>query len=177
MNFLDFYINKEPDDKGRYFIDILHYDNNELKNTHDYIQRVFPLLEASECVANAPVITKEEVELIKKDKLALVNISKMYKHMLHFWKIDDMWKKDAKDYLNPENKIGCFEKMITIYTLKPHWISSNNHNYRRISRVIKSLTLFGLEKEVKDLKERLNILCEMYPKQIGNSKDYWGLEE
>ncbi|TMJ38226.1 MAG: hypothetical protein E6G87_06875, partial [Alphaproteobacteria bacterium] len=53
------------DHRGRFLADVLAFDNAILERSHDYIQWLFPLPEASRFSAGAPVLSHEEIALIR----------------------------------------------------------------------------------------------------------------
>lgn len=100
-----------PDSKGRYLQDILNFSDYEIENTHDFIQWVFPLEEASRSNFTAPVLEKFEIEEIRLSNIAKINIIYASQWYLSFLKRQN------------------------------HWIRDYDHNHLRITRVIKSLRL------------------------------------
>ena len=100
-----------PDSKGRYLQDILNFSDYEIENTHDFIQWVFPLEEASRSNFTAPVLEKFEIEEIRSSNVAKINIINASQWYLSFLKRQN------------------------------HWIRDYDHNHLRITRVIKSLRL------------------------------------
>jgi hypothetical protein len=100
-----------PDSKGRYLQDILNFSDYEIENTHDFIQWVFPLAEASRSNFTAPVLEKFEIEEIRSSNVAKINIINASQWYLSFLKRQN------------------------------HWIRDYDHNHLRITRVIKSLRL------------------------------------
>jgi len=143
LNYLSFFEGQSQDDKGWYIADIFAYSDFLLENKHDYIQRIFPTKEESQ-YSDAPVITDEEIEDIRKSRLAQVNIRALYVKMLQFWKLD------GGQYREWDKR-----------KIKRHWNRPGNHNHLRITRVLKSLKLLGLEEEYKDFSMRLAYILEL----------------
>lgn len=92
--------------------DILKFDNNQIENVHDYIQLLFPLKEKSQFHPNMPVLTDSEILEIKSDKIALQNFQRSVEMMMRF------------------------------YENTTHWMTENNHNLLRITRILKSTYIF-----------------------------------
>lgn len=155
MNFLNYYLGKEADDKGRKITDILKWSDIRLEYTHNYIQRVFPSLDASGADPSAPIISIKEADQIRKvfcgDINSIVYFKQMYEKILAFWKLDKPFMK------------------------KPHWIKHRNHNFLRITRVLNCLDVFGLDQEAQALRVKLQKLCNEYPCIIRETQDYWKL--
>lgn len=102
---------ERSDDRGRMIMDIWNYSNEDLENTHDYIQWLFPLFERSAYSPNAPILTIKSAEQIIADKI-------------------------CKNSLN-----HSLFAMRSFYEENSHWVESNNHNLLRITRVLKSSAL------------------------------------
>ena len=118
MNILSFLKNVEPDFKGRYLNDIWNFSNYEIENIHDFIQLVFPLNKPSESVFHGHFLkSKQDVDIIKNDKVAQLNLIKSSKWFLNFLELNNNW----------QNKY--------------------DHNQLRISRIIQSLRLLVSNEE------------------------------
>lgn len=137
------------DDFGRTYNDILNYSERELEQKHNYIQRIFPtntLSMYSPCI----ILSEEEAKQMTNDKIK-------------------------------KNMIKAYEKMMCFYGFNPRnddkikkWVYTGSHNYKRITRIIISLSIFGLQKETEELMNYLSELYSNYPKQIGNKTfSYW----
>jgi hypothetical protein len=110
-NLVSFLNGSGPDNSGRYIDQVIEMEDVELEDIHDYIQWLFPLTEPSNAVPNSPILTQEEISLIKEDDSIKDNLFK------------------AK------------ERMEQFYANNNHWIDEYDHNHLRISRIIKSLNL------------------------------------
>ena len=112
MNFEAFLTNKEPDFKGRFLHDILCFSDEDIENTHDFIQLLFPLdVQSNNAFHGYYLDTEKSVRDIRSNDLAQKNIIKSSKWFLDFLERDDSWLR---------------------------W---HDHNYLRITRIIKSLRL------------------------------------
>ncbi|MBR3517875.1 MAG: hypothetical protein IKN07_00400 [Lachnospiraceae bacterium] len=153
MNYTAFFEGKEPDDLGRYLSKILRFGRIRMELTHNYIQRLFPLAEESR-FSKCDLITKEYITAFQKSILAQDGMRSAYQKMLWFWKLD------GEQYKN------------SIYR---HWNTYNNHNHWRMSRVLKSLQLLGMEEEYKDFSMRIRWIID-HPKQYrvtGDTVKIW----
>ena len=148
MNYVAFFEGREPDDKKRMITEFPRYSTWHLELSHDYIQRIFPLQEKSR-FSNAPLITDAEVEEVKASKVAQENIRAVYRKMLWFWKIND----------ESLHKWG-FSAPVRL------WNKPNNHNCLRMTRVLKSLNLLGMENEYQDFSERLSYIISLRGKGV-----------
>lgn len=144
MDYVTFFEGRTTDDKGRTITDILQYNTVRLECLHDYIQRIFPLQEASK-FSDAQQITDSEIDAIAKSKAARTNIQALYQKMLQFWKIDD-------------ERIARWGKLTPMRL----WNMPNNHNHLRMTRVLKSLKLLRMEQEYMDFSNRISCLLSMH---------------
>ena len=102
------------DHRGRFLADVLAFDDAILERSHDYIQWLFPLPEASRFSAGAPVLSHEEIALIRASGVARANL------------------------------LAARDRMLAFYRENDHWLVPFDHNHLRITRILKCLTLCGL---------------------------------
>jgi len=110
------------DGVGRSINQILDLDDAHWERTHDFIQWLFPLTEASRSVRNAPVLTHDEIKQIRESETAQANLQQS---VLRY-----------KEFLAGTTK----------------WRSGYDHNHLRISRVIKSLRLLVSDEAANGFK-------------------------
>ena len=102
------------DHRGRSLEDVLGFDDSRLERSHDYIQWLFPLPEASRFNLDAPVLTPEAVGELRASSAAKDNLRRARDRMLVFYRNND------------------------------HWLTEFDHNHLRITRIIRCLALiFG----------------------------------
>tara|TARA_B110000977_G_scaffold152688_1_gene193935 strand:+ start:14 stop:463 length:450 start_codon:yes stop_codon:yes gene_type:complete len=111
MGLVAFLNGEGTDYKGRCLLDIWNFDDNEIEQTHDYIQFMFPLAEKSGSYFNAPILSLEDIKAIRLSEVAQANLKKSAEWYLGFLRRHD------------------------------HWIKAYDHNHLRITRTIKSLRL------------------------------------
>src|SRR5215471_11288802 len=99
------------DHRGRSFEDVLGFDDSQLERSHDYIQWLFPLPEASRFNADAPVLTPEALAELAASPAAKDNLMRARDRMLAFYRTND------------------------------HWLTPFDHNHLRITRIIRCLAL------------------------------------
>ena len=145
MNIENFLTNSESDFKNRLLQDIWNFSDQEIEHTHDFIQILFPLDEESGAVSYGIYLDSSEAILsIKANKLATENIVKSSKWFLSF------------------------------LARNSHWKRKHDHNYLRITRIIKSLRLLVSDQEAnkfyesfmqlvdENLKSKINITTLTY---------------
>ena len=133
MNFENFLTNIEPDFKNRFLNDIWNFTDEDIEHTHDFIQLLFPLNEQSESVFHGYYLnTKSSIINIKSNDLAKSNIVRSSKWFLSFLERNT------------------------------HWRRRHDHNYLRITRIIKSLRLLVSDEEA-------NKFYKLFMQQIDES--------
>lgn len=133
---LPFYQGQSPDSKGRMIEEIWSWDYQRLEYTHDYIQWLFPLEEPSQFNWRAPVVDDNVVHVFWTNEQLRMRLLHSFKVMLQFYglqcnEINGRALNITKSDEYPQRK--------------SNWIEPNNHNYLRITRILTSLRLLGLE--------------------------------
>lgn len=161
MTLVSFHRDGGTDHAGRTLDDILKFDDAALEAVHDYIQWMFPLPEKSAFQPHVPTLTPEDIETFRQTGMMQTNLRKSYRRMLDFYGFRQIargleWK-------------GTFPRRAE------NWLTPGNHNFLRITRILRCLTLCGLEKEAKQFFDALDRTHKhpQYKAAIGNSFDYW----
>ncbi len=132
------------------YSDVLNKPNDYLEKAHNWVQYVFPTDRKSKYNKNAPIISLEELALLRKDKQIIDNLQDAYKRMLDFYFVEDV-----------------------------KWVTKNNHNFKRITRIVRCLRLFGLDDEadtfLKMVREKVAHEEAVLGKAIvqPNTIEYW----
>lgn len=161
-NVLQFLLGKGTDNRGRNLSDLWKKGNFFLETSHDYIQWMFPLNEASKHNSKAPVLTREEISVIRSNETIQENMLHSLDVMLRFYGLE----RDGKKIQRGKN----FEKR------RRWWLTKNNHNYLRITRILKSLKLCGLDDYAWAFFEVLGDIYMKYPIISDKVFSYWDLE-
>ena len=146
MNFENFLTNIEPDFKNRFLNDIWSFTDEDIEHTHDFIQLLFPLNEQSESVFHGYYLnTKSSIINIKSNDLAKSNIVTSSKWFLSFLERNT------------------------------HWRRRHDHNYLRITRIIKSLRLLVSDEEANKFYESfIELIDESLRSKINlTTLSYW----
>ncbi|QSZ37558.1 hypothetical protein DSL72_008656 [Monilinia vaccinii-corymbosi] len=162
-----FYRNKKPDDQGRFISDILQWNHRKLEETHDYIQWLFPLPEAS-MVSDAPLVDGDVFAAFHASSELQSELRKSLVKMLDFYGFkfaDDSSEKDFPVIIKSSNfndRCG-------------NWLVNLNHNHLRISRILRSLRILGLEFEAAAFYKALSSIIYQKHRQIINNRstEYW----
>ncbi|CAF9920791.1 hypothetical protein IMSHALPRED_005003 [Imshaugia aleurites] len=127
------------DPNGRTLTSILALPDTELEYCHDYIQLLFPLPETSTFHPSAPVIDRATFAAFRSRPELQDQLLKSLTRMLHFYGFEPSWSQDG----NPRFEITLGRNFDQA---SKNWIKRFNHNHLRITRIIRSLRVLGLEK-------------------------------
>lgn len=140
------------DSKGRTLLEILSWNDRKLESCHDYIQTLFPLPEPSPYNYAAPVIDREVFDAFRSRPELRAQFRKSLDRMLQFFGFEL--------YNSPE----CDDEQIIIADPKTFhnqkWITRFDHNHLRITRILRSLRVLGLEKEADAFFKMLYWMCQ-----------------
>lgn len=147
---------------GYTLTDILNFNDLELEKNHNYIQWIFPLTENSLHALHAPVIDKTDVEIISTECRDKIIAS--FERMLKFYGLK----------LSYENTYIIVEKGDNWQENSMRWLHLNNHNYLRLTRIMKSLCLMNMQNYAKSLYVTLMQINEEFPGCISEpTLNYW----
>jgi hypothetical protein len=160
-----FYLGLSADAQGRKIEDIWQWEHERLEYTHDYIQWLFPLLEKSNFNRNAPTLNPSVIETFKNTKELKKRLRQSLLLILDFYGL--------KVESQPSQPIKII-KSETYQDRKKQWIGWRNHNYLRLTRILTSLKLLGLENEAKALFKCLDEIYQEEKDKIGSETySYW----
>jgi len=152
--FINFFQNEINNIDGLKYNDILNYDNKRLEDRHNYIQYLFPLPVKSKYNPDTPVIDQIFINEAIINMKIRKNIIKSFLKMLNFYGYNYTVK--------PFNIIDKGEPK--------QWLSRGNHNYLRITRILKFLMLVGMELLAYKFVEQL---CKLRDKIDEDSFNFW----
>ncbi|KAI0439145.1 hypothetical protein F4803DRAFT_64011 [Xylaria telfairii] len=157
---------KGRDSYGRTLDEILEWSDNELERQHNYIQTVFPLPEESVFSFSAPVVDEETMLVFIQSSALKTNLLRSLKRMLEFYGFDAEDKEGLEFRLTITPKEDC----------KPgfsRWVKRIDHNHLRITRIIRSLRILGLEGAAKDFYDALLEVHKARGIISSNSIGFW----
>ena len=125
------------------------WSDDRLEVTHDYIQWLFPLPEPSSFNLAAPVLNRESIQEFRtrpdlQDKLRV-----SFLRMINFYGLEV-----RSGERTTVNRAQNFATKATV------WLSPGNHNHLRITRILRCLSVLGLEAEAKAFFDCLVEICE-----------------
>jgi len=134
------------DDDGRTFDEILGWRDARLEMVHDYIQWIFPLPERSGANPWAPVLDAQAIAAIRGNAEMQGRLRMAFQRMLTFYGFaleGDVVVEGPRFAASARN-----------------WLHAGNHNHLRLTRMLRSLRVLGLEREAAALWEALGTLYE-----------------
>lgn len=158
---IKFYMGLEPDDMGRSFSSILECDNAWLEESHDYIQWLFPLPEPSPHNRDAPLLTDEVAMYMRSNNECRSQVLLAVRRMLRFYGFEmELCSSIRPLYVRPADDFQVRAE---------DWATPYNHNFRRITRILRFVTLIGME-------EVAQVICDSMcavPGVDENTKAFW----
>jgi hypothetical protein len=159
---VSFYRGEQPDFLGRKLQEIWQWDNDRLEEIHNYIQVLFPNREPSQVNASAPLLDAAAIHAFRQDEQLRKNLAISFERMLHFF--------GAK--YDPQT--GKVTKGPDFAERARNWLSPYNHNYLRITRILKCLVALGLPDHARAFFEFLQEVYSEHKTDIGSeSLGYW----
>lgn len=128
---IDFYRHKIPIGNGMFLRDIWAADDDYLENSHDYIQWLFPLVERSAYHPEAPTLSTLDVARFHANKEVRDALAISFGCMIGFYGFR----------LNPAYNVLVARPDFP--ERKKIWCTPDNHNFLRITRIIKSTRALG----------------------------------
>ena len=155
-----FYRGTGTDDRGRRLEEIWSFSHEELEAVHDYIQWLFPLAERSAFNPGAPLLDDDTIVRFREDDALRGNLERSLRVMLDFYGL----------------AIAGHE-ILTVPTFTARsriWLTPRNHNFLRLTRILKSLSLLGLHDRATQLLACLEGIDRRRPDIIGDETlRYW----
>ncbi|HYZ86398.1 MAG TPA: opioid growth factor receptor-related protein [Bryobacteraceae bacterium] len=150
------------DSQGRSLDQIWAWPPEWLESTHDYIQWLFPLDEPSDFNSHAPILTGDDIAAFRNDPLLQASLQQSLDVMLRFYGLES------------ESESGRITRSRQFGQRAGIWLTPDNHNHLRLTRILKSLTLLGLEESATRLFKALEEIYVNSTGRIGRkSYEFW----
>jgi hypothetical protein len=130
---LRFYAGKEPDHRGRQFDALLALGDDAIEHAHDFIQWLFPLETPSPFNPEAPRLTASDAQAFMADPLLVEQAVRALERMLDFYGFDLDEEEDGWHVVPTREAQARFRR----------WLTPANHNYLRITRILKFMVRIG----------------------------------
>ena len=153
-----FLIGNGKDIYGRTHEQILSMSDFKLETTHNYIQWLFPLDTPSN-YADSIVLNDEMIASFISEKKILDNMQLAFDRMMRFYGFG-------------RNEHGQLMVAASRLRMRMTWLNRENHNFLRLTRILKSLRLFGLSDLEHELFAILQSLANEYT-FLSEPYEYW----
>jgi hypothetical protein len=148
-----FYQGTSPDPRGRSLVDLWALDHEAMERSHDSIQWLFPTATPSRNHPTAPVLDAESISVFRQSPEMRERLLRSLRFMLDFYGLS---------MISPQ-EIGKAEHY---QQRQKVWQSELNHNYLRLTRILESLRLLGLESYSLSLYSCLEAIRNEVPWRI-----------
>ncbi len=162
---IDFLSGQDLDHRGRTIERIWAFSDRALEDSHDYIQWLFPLREASPVNPYAPRLDDFRVGVVRGDPALHARMITSLDVMLRFYGFVRRVDEGGVSVVIDEDR---FDRRTA------DWVRPMNHNFLRITRILRCLTEVGCEAEARAFHAALSIPIEVYPEVISErTQDFW----
>ncbi|KAL9612338.1 MAG: hypothetical protein Q9167_003071 [Letrouitia subvulpina] len=163
--FVKFYSKPNTTDRrGRTLAMILAWPDDALEWSHDYIQNLFPLPERSSYNPSAPVVDRatfdafrSNAELRERLRDSLVRMLQFYGFELRTTSTGEVQVVQGSNFREAAQ----------------NWVKRMDHNHLRITRIIRSCRVLGLETEAAAFYEALKNVIKVTGHIGVSSQKYW----
>ncbi|MBR3043990.1 MAG: hypothetical protein IKQ91_01750 [Oscillospiraceae bacterium] len=154
-----FLTGNEKDKYGRTHGQILSMSNFKLETTHNYIQWLFPI-DTPSGYADSIVLNDEMISSFRTDKEVVDNLRRAFDRMMRFYGFG-------------RNERGQLVITASRIRMRMTWLNRGNHNFLRLTRILRSLHLLGVLDLERELFAILHDLANEYPFLSVPYNKYW----
>jgi hypothetical protein len=154
-----------PDARNRTLAAILAWPDSQLESSHDYIQTVFPLPEES-MFSFAPIATKEVRDAFLAQAELRASLRKALERMLSFYGLQF-------NAATGEESKKTVTRGPNFASASRNWVTRFDHNHLRMTRILRSLRVLGLESEAAALHDFLSTDEKVTSSVSPRSQMYW----
>ena len=155
---LDFYAGRGGDHRGRTLSDVHRFPVEMLEHEHDFIQWLFPLRTPSPVSPEAPTLGEQDVEQFRSNDALRIRLQQSFELMLDFYGLA----------LNERDGNLVVQRADTFSLRAKNWLTPGNHNFLRITRILKSMTMLGQDDLARAFLECLTTIFDDYREVIGD---------
>jgi hypothetical protein len=162
---LRFYRLEGPDAAGRTLTEIWAWDANRLETVHDYIQWLFPLPEPSAFNPQAPILTTETAGVFQREVELRQRLLRSFTCMLDFYGLALTSAPGDRPHVGLASEFA---------TRLRGWLNPGNHNHLRLTRILTSARLLGIEDHSRALFACLAVIARDHPHAVSaRTLGYW----
>ena len=161
---LEFYGETASDHRGRSLQQLQAQSLSALESNHDYIQWLFPLPERSGASAHAPILTPADIAAFRASDALRARLVRSLAVMLRFYGLESA---DTAAGIEIRRSPSFRERSDV-------WLTPFNHNFLRLTRILRSLSLLGCGAQARSLFACLEeIYREHYDIVSEETFEYW----
>ena len=163
----DFYSGQLKHPKGFSIHDVWGWDYGQLEFEHAHIQWLFPLPERSRAEPESPLLTDGDIKRFVERQELHDGLLRSFILLLRFYgfRLRSASGEPPEPVIEPTEEFDARAK---------RWLNCNNHNYLRITRILRSSTLLGLAPEAKEFFAALQRVYVKNVAKIGSyTYSYW----
>jgi hypothetical protein len=161
---IEFYAGRGPDFAGRRIDDIWRMSLDELEYNHDYIQWLFPLRERSGVQPDVPVLDGAMIRAFDAPQLR-ERLTTSARVMATFYGFE----------ITSVANGAVVHRSPSFDERRRSWLTRGNHNFLRLTRIMKSLTTLGHADLAGAWLRALTSVYDEYGDVIGPvTMRYWG---
>jgi hypothetical protein len=155
-----FHRGRGTDHAGRRISAIHQFDFQELEWTHDYIQWLFPLVTRSHFNKMAPLLNEADRAEFHRDPVIRRNFLISLELMWEFYGFQPAENDGLK---RTERWEEC----------RDNWLTRDNHNLLRITRILRSSMLCGFVPEARSFLDAVMKAASERSGVCGRSPEFW----
>ena len=161
MRLVDFYSGRGTDFAGRSLDDVWAMSLDELEYNHDFIQWLFPLRERSGVQPDVPVLDEATIRTFENSADLRWRLATSARVMARFYGLEIVDDTDVR-------RAASFDERRRV------WLSRGNHNFLRLTRIMKSLAMLGHADLARGWLRALTSIYDEYGDVIGPvTMRYW----
>jgi opioid growth factor receptor-like protein len=161
---LEFYAETASDHRGRSLQQLQVQSLPALESTHDYIQWLFPLPERSGASVHAPILTPADIAAFRTSDALRARLVQSLAVMLRFYGLESTGTAAGIE-------IRCSPSFLERSEV---WLTPFNHNFLRLTRILRSLSLLGCGVHAKSLFACLEEIYRQHRDIVGEETfEYW----
>ena len=159
-----FYAGRGTDSSNRTIEQIWAFSHLQLEMVHDFIQWLFPLPNASAYNPDAPLLTQRTALAFRTSEELQGRLGRSIELMLRFYGFETVRAADGAKH--PKTK--------EFSERSRNWITPNNHNHLRLTRILESTRLLGFEEFSRALFSSLDEISIRHANEISaRTVDFW----